>query len=121
LLLGADDDEVAVTYSEYDREHAIEKARYLANALQVMYDKKKSETAGTWQQACEIASRITCKATHWKTAQLWYSELHHKFDINSDTHAMLDLRFKRSQRDTAEWAAESPFKTNESLMIQLKL
>jgi hypothetical protein len=40
LLLGADDDEVAATYLEYDREHAIEKARSLANALQVMYDKQ---------------------------------------------------------------------------------
>jgi hypothetical protein len=64
LLLGADDDEVAATYSEYDREHVIEKARSLANALQVMYDKRKKSETGTWQQACEIASRITCKATH---------------------------------------------------------
>jgi hypothetical protein len=122
LLLGADDDEAWLRRtSEYDREHAIEKSRSLANALQVMYNKQKKSETGTWQQACKIASRITCKATHWKTIQLWYSELHHKFDTNSDTRTMLDLQFKRSQRGTAEWTAESPFKTNKSLMIQLKL
>jgi hypothetical protein len=102
LLVGADDEEVAATYSEYDRDHTIEKAQCIANALQVMCDRTKNGQTCTWQQACEITSRISCKGTHWKTIQLWYLELHHNFDIDSNMHTLLDLRFKRSTRGTAE-------------------
>jgi hypothetical protein len=70
-----------------------------------MYDKREKSETCAWQQACEIASRISCKATHWKTVQLWYLELLHKFNVKSDTHTMLELRFKRSERGTAKWAA----------------
>jgi hypothetical protein len=117
LLLGADDPEVAATFSEYERDHVIEKARCILNALQVLYDKTAKGEPCTWQKACKMLATISCK-THWKTIQGWYLELHHKFDDNS---SLLDLCFKRSKAGTVEWAAQSPFGKDESLMIQLKL
>jgi hypothetical protein len=118
LLLGAQDTEVAETYSEYDREHALKKARCIANALRVLCERTKKNEPCTWQQACEVAATQACTKTQSRTIQNWYRELHHKFD---DDSTMLDLRFKRSAKGRVEWAAKSPFAFDESLMVQLKL
>jgi hypothetical protein len=101
-LAGADDVEVAATYTDFDRRHVMEKANCVLNAVFIMQNKTAHGEVCSWEDSCKQAAEMSSKNVHWRTVQTWYLELHHNFDVDSDTHSMLDLRFKRSEKGKAE-------------------
>jgi hypothetical protein len=67
LLLGEDSDEAAATYLDYNREQVVKKARCIANAPKIIYDRTEKSDECTWQESCEITSRIASKNIHSRT------------------------------------------------------
>jgi hypothetical protein len=61
LLLGAEDAEVAETYSEYDQEHVIKKARSIANALQVLCERTRRNELATGKRLAKPHQRNHAK------------------------------------------------------------
>ena len=70
LLVGAGDDAVAETYSEYDRnKHALEKAGFVVTVIKVLHEHTKFNTICTWQQACEASVTSSSGRFHWKKSK----------------------------------------------------
>jgi hypothetical protein len=111
LLLGGDDPEIAATFSKHDKEHALEKARHVADAIRCMYVCTLEQKPTTWIRCCEMASEMHYFRFEARTVLNWYSELHHTSK----------WKFKRSARGHASSAAKSPFAEDEHLVLQFKL
>ncbi len=48
LIKGGDNPEVSLCLSDFDRDHALKKARIVAASLQVLYDAHLSNVPTTW-------------------------------------------------------------------------
>lgn len=111
LLLGGDDPEIAATFSKHDREHAIEKARHVADAVRCMYVCCLEQKPTTWIQCCGMAAEMHYFRFEARTVLNWHAELHHT----------TKLKFKRSARGHGSSSAKSPFAEDENLVLQFKL
>jgi hypothetical protein len=111
LLLGADDIEIASTYSTYDRRRVQLKARHVADAVRIMYENTATQTPITWLGCCEQACANNYnQIKRGRTVADWYLEL----------HQTSKLRFRRCERGRQSFQAKSPFSDNEDLSLQLK-
>ena len=111
LLLGADDPEITSTYSDYDRRRVQLKARHVADAIRIMYEKTETQTPITWLACCEQACANSYhQIKRGRTVADWYLEL----------HQTTKLRFRRSERGRQSFQAKSPFSDSEDLSVQLK-
>jgi hypothetical protein len=110
LLLGAEDDESAHAYSEYDKRHVVVKARHVFRAVNAMYNFVETGIHMTWKECCEMAVKDELSKYCARTVMAWYRELTQS----------LSLKFRRNQRGRASDAARSPFAEDEMMMMQLK-
>ncbi len=58
LLLGAEDPEIAATYTESDRLFVLEKARHLHDTLCVMVASTEEKRPITWLRCCELSAEL---------------------------------------------------------------
>jgi hypothetical protein len=110
LLLGADDDETAQSYSEYEKRHVVVKARHIFRAVNAMYNFVETGIPMTWKECCETAIKDELSKYSALTVMTWYREL---------TQSQ-SLKFRRNLRGRASDAARSPFNEDEGMMMQLK-
>jgi hypothetical protein len=111
LLLGADDPEIATTYSAYDRRRVQLKARHVADAIRIMYENTETQTPITWLACCEQACANNYhQIKRGRTVADWYLELHHTSK----------LKFRRCERGRESFQAKSPFSESQDLTVQLK-
>jgi hypothetical protein len=111
LLLGAEDAEVASTYSAYDCKRVLLKARHVADAIRIMYEKTETRTPITWLACCEQAcANSYYQIKRGRTVADWYLEL----------HQTTTLKFRRCERGRQSFQAKSPFSDSEDLSVQLK-
>jgi hypothetical protein len=120
LLVGADDTEMATSYTAYDKAYVVEKACAIIAAVSHRYTETYKGNPCTWQESCKVVGNKPGRNVHSKTVESWYAELHHNF-TGFDSTSLYDLRFKWSERGRTEWAAASPFKTDRCMMLQFKL
>ncbi len=74
---GADDPEVAITYSTYDRCRVQLKARHVADAIRIMYENTEMQRPITWLACCEQACANSYhQKKRGRTIADWYLELH---------------------------------------------
>jgi len=95
LLLGSDDDEVALSFSPYEKKHVRLKAIHIADAIKNLSRHTACEEETTWIQ-CTVAN--------------WYLHLH-EYQL---------LNFRRSERGRHDRLAKSPFAEDELLTMQFK-
>ena len=112
LILGANDDEVADSTSDFDREHVVRKTRHIIDALRILIDRTEQGTPVTWKGACIRSCEENYNCVGYQTVMMWYLDLH------STTTG--DLRFTKSGRGSSSAAAISPFAEDESLLVQFK-
>jgi hypothetical protein len=110
LLLGADDDETAQSYSEYEKRHVVVKARHIFRAVKAMYEFVEAGIPMSWKECCEMAIKDELSKYSALTVMTWYREL---------TQSQ-SLKFRRNLRGRASDAARSPFNEDEGMMMQLK-
>lgn len=110
LLQGGDDEEIVAGFSDFDRRHAIEKARHVCDALKYMFGQIANKKLCTWAEACDEAASMNYHTKTGRTVQNWYCEL----------HATQQFRFRPSQRGRTSSQAKSPFEEDESLLMQFK-
>ena len=109
LILGADDPEVALSTSDFDREHVVKKTRHVIDALSVMLNSTSERSPITWKEACIQAVEENYSNICFRTVMRWYLDLH--------TTTTGDLRFNKSQRGSSSAEILSPFQEDESLLI----
>jgi hypothetical protein len=116
LLLGAEDPEIAATYTESDRLFVLEKARHLHDALRVMVASTEEKRPITWLRCCELSAESHFHQYTGRTIMKWYLQLHER----RDTEKEIPLKWMRSSRGRYSRSAKSPFSEDESLMVQFK-
>ena len=72
LLLGADDDETAQSYSEYEKRHVVVKARHIFRAVNAMYNFVETGISMTWKECCEMAIKDELSKYSALTVMTWY-------------------------------------------------
>ena len=113
LLLGADDEEnIASTYSLYDRISALLKVHHVDNAIQIMYENAQTQmpitSSGCCKQACaNNYNIIKCGCT----IADWYLEL----------HQTSKWRFWHCERGRQSFQAKLPFSENEDLSGSIEI
>lgn len=112
LIIGADDDEVAASTSDFDRDHVVRKARHIIDALRVLILRTEQGRPVTWKDACVLACEENYHRVGFRTVMMWYLDLH--------TTTTGDLCFTKSTRGSSSAAATSPFQEDESLLVQFK-
>ena len=112
MILGADNQEVGATVSDFDKPHVSMKARHVIDALQVLVTKTDSNTPFTWKEACIKLSIRNYKNVGWQTIIQWYQDM-----LTTTTG---DLRFTRSFCGKSSSMACSPYAEDESLLVEFK-
>ena len=116
FLLGAEDPEVAATYTESDRLFVLEKARHLHDALRIMVTNTEEKKSITWLQCCELSAEFHFKQYTGRTLMKWYLQLHERRENKKG----VVLKWMRSSRGRYSRSAKLPFSEDESLMVQFK-
>jgi hypothetical protein len=80
LLLGAEDPEVAATYTQKDKEYVLEKARHVADAVRILFTMTLENTPITWLECCEKAAETNYSKYEGRSVANWYLQLHEKKD-----------------------------------------
>ena len=65
LIKDGGDPEVSLYLSDFDRDHALKKARIVAASLQVLYNAHQSNVPTTWLQACAEGARRCPTRGRW--------------------------------------------------------
>jgi hypothetical protein len=116
LLVGAEDPEIAATYTESDRLFVLEKARHLYDALRIMITSTEEGIPITWLGCCELSAGSHFHQFTGRTIMKWYLQLHER----RETKKGAGLKWMRSSRGRYSRSAKSPFSEDESLMVQFK-
>jgi hypothetical protein len=116
LLVGAEDPEIAATYTDSDRLFVLEKARHLHDALRIMITYTDETICITWLRCCELSAESHFDQYTGRTIMKWYLQLHERqLSKKGDV-----LKWMRSSRGRTSRSAKSPFSEDESLMVQFK-
>jgi hypothetical protein len=116
LLVGAEDPEIAATYTESDRLFVLDKARHLHDALHRMVTNTEENKSITWLRCCELSAESHFDQYTGRTIMKWYLQLHER----PQTKKGVILKWMRSSRGRISRSAKSPFSEDESLMVQFK-
>ena len=116
LLLGAEDPEIAATYTDSDQAFVLDKAMHLHSALRIMVTTTDENKPITWLQCCELAADLHFKQYTGRTIMKWYLQLHER---RADKKGFV-LKWLRSSRGRISRSAKSPFSEDESLNMQFK-
>ena len=111
LLLGSDDDEIALSFSPYEKKHVRLKAIHIADAIKNLAHHTACEKEITWIQCCQLAVDKNYGVIKFaRTVASWYLHL----------HEYPSLKFRRSERGKHDRLAKSPFLEDELLTMQFK-
>jgi hypothetical protein len=117
LLLGAEDPEIAATYTgSGDKLFVLDKARHLHDALCIMINNTEENKSITWLQCCELSAELNFNQYTGRTIMKWYLQLHER----RDNKKVSVLKWMRSSRMRLSRSAKSPFSEDECLMVQFK-
>jgi hypothetical protein len=117
LLVGAEDPEIAATYTESDKLFVLDKARHLHAALRIMVMNTEENRPITWHRCCELSSELHFNQYTGRTIMKWYLQLHER---PASSKNGVVLKWLRSSRGRISRSAKSPFSEDESLMVQFK-
>jgi hypothetical protein len=67
LLAGANNNEVATTYTDYNQRHVLEKARCVLNMSLILQKKIDQGEPCSWKDCCKIAAAASSKSVGWRT------------------------------------------------------
>jgi hypothetical protein len=118
LLVGAEDVEIAATYTDSDRLFVLDKARHLHDALRMMITYVEERVSITWLRCCELSAESHFNQYTGRTIMKWYLQLHERRETRKGVG--LGLKWMRSSRGRTSRSAKSPFSEDESLMVQFK-
>jgi hypothetical protein len=116
LLVGAEDPEIAATYTDSDTLFVLEKARHLYDALRIMITYTEEIVSITWLRCCELSAESHFHQYTGRTVMKWYLQLHER----QENKKGVILKWMRSSRGRTSRSAKSPFSEDESLMVQFK-
>jgi hypothetical protein len=116
LLLGAEDPEIAATYTDSDKLFVLDKARHIHDALCIMVNYTEANKCITWLRCCELSAEMNFNQYTGRTIMKWYLQLHKR----RDNKRIFVLKWMCSSRGRLSRSAKSPFSKDESLMVQFK-
>jgi hypothetical protein len=81
LLLGAEDPEIAATYTgNGDKLFVLDKARHLYDALCIMVNNREENKSSTWLRCCKLSAELNFNQYTGRTIIKWYLQLHERQD-----------------------------------------
>jgi hypothetical protein len=80
LLLGAEDPEIAATYTDSDKLFVLDKARHIHDALCIMVNYTEANKCITWLRCCELSAEMNFNQYTGRTIMKWYLQLHERRD-----------------------------------------
>jgi hypothetical protein len=78
LLLGAEDPEIAATYTDSDKLFVLDKARHLHDALRIMSTNMEENKSIKWLRCCELPAELHFHQYKARTIMKWYLQLHER-------------------------------------------
>jgi hypothetical protein len=78
LLVGAQDLEIAATYTNSDRWFVLDKANHLHDALHIMITYMEETVSITWLWCCKLSAESHFHQYTGRTIMKWYLQLHER-------------------------------------------